>query len=263
MRYILILCIYFFTTTAKADDKTIRIAIADFPPFEYYNNDKVEGINIQTIKDVLSRAGYSVEFYSLPWKRALISTESGDMDALASIIKSTTTEPLFIFSKPIMYTQYFFLKNKNLSITPRNYNDIKNYAIGTIDQYFYGENFASESSLQLFPIASPTPDVNNLEKLNHGRLDLVACSIHVCKYWLQKYGKLFDNIDYLTSLTVGNEQTLHLAFSKKNPARSNEIVTKFNEELAKYIEEGNIEKNIAQYSNDNADFSNFDRGKLK
>lgn len=257
----LLLCVISFT--AQADNQVVRIAISDFPPFEFFENGKIEGIDKQTISDVLTRAGYQVEFYPLPWKRALMLMDSGEMDALASIPKNSDTESLFIFSKPIMYTQYYFLKNKSLTIEPKNFSDIKNYNIGIIDGYFYTDKLNNTEFLQLSPITSPTPDVDNLQKLNHGRIDLVACSIHVCKYWLNKYNTLFSNIDYLTSLTIDDGHTLHVAFSKKDSARSNEIVAKFNTELSKYIEEGNIEKNITQYPEFNLNGNNFDRAKLQ
>lgn len=262
-----ILIIFFFSVfvhIVKADDNVIKIAIADSPPFEFYADGKIQGINVKTIEDVFSNAGYSVQFYSLPWKRALMSVESGDVDALATTIKSSKTTSLFILSNPIIYTQYILLKNKSLSIDAKNFSDIEKYVIGTIDEYFYGDNFSSNSSLQLSPITSPTPDVDNLEKLSYQRIDLVACSVHVCGYWIEKYDKIFSNIDFLTNLTISTKNTLHLAFSKNDPKRANEIANKFNAELAKYIAQGNIEKNIALYSaNGSINFNNFDRNLLQ
>lgn len=263
MRYFLKLFFCLFAFCASAEVKTVRIATADFPPFEYYDNGKLEGINIKTISDVLSRAGYKAEFYSLPWKRALVSVKSGDLDAIASMPKTPNTSNLFIFSNPIMYTQYYFLKSSNLKINPKNFSDIKIFNIGTIDKYFYNEKFSSiYSTLQLSPITSPTPDVDNLEKLSHNRVDLVACSIHVCKYWLAKYKNIFSNIDFLSSLTVDDGHTLHLAFSKSKEAFANEVLSKFNQELKKYIEEGGIEKNISSYPESGFDLKDFDHQKL-
>lgn len=255
--FVLLFC--FFAYIVHAEEKIVKIAIGDFPPFEFFNNGKVEGINQKTVSDVLSRAGYKAEFYPLPWKRALSLVESGDMDALISIPKATDNQSLFIFSNPIMYTQYYLLKNKDLVIDPHNLNDIKNYNIGIIDKYFYNDKITNNSSLQLSPITSPTPDVDNLEKLSHNRLDLVVCSIHVCKYWQSKYSNLFSNLVYIDSLIIDDGHTLHVAFSKKDPVRSNEIVKKFNDELMKYIAEGNIEKNIAQYPEIDFSAKNLDK----
>lgn len=233
------------------DDNTVTIAVRDFPPFEFLENGVITGVNYKTIRDVLERAGYSPVFVSLPFKRALSLAEKGEVDAIASIKLSPERENNFIFSKPIMYTQDYFFKNKNLKINPTNLDDLKPYNIGTVDKYFYGITFYNTNFPKLRPITSSTPEVDNLEKLKSNRLDLAICPINICLYWIHKYPKVFADIDYIKSPTAEDAiQALYLAFSKKNTVKSQEIVEKFNSELVKYIAEGNIKKNLKLFDLD-------------
>jgi polar amino acid transport system substrate-binding protein len=244
-------CVLLISFNAFAsNDNAVMIAVRDFPPFEFLDNGVVTGVNHKTISDVLERAGYTPIFIPLPFKRALDLAEKGEIDAIASIKYSPEREQNFIFSKPIMYTQDYFFKNKKLTINPKSLNELKQYNIGTVDKYVYGASFYNTNFPNLHPITSSTPEVDNLEKLRSNRLDLALCPIHICLYWLHKYPKVFADIDYIKSPSVDAIQALYIAFSKKNTTRSQEIVEKFNKELAKYIAEGNLKKNLKLFSID-------------
>lgn len=250
-RFFLIIFFCIISCRIFADDKVVTIAVREFPPFEFLDNNKITGINVTTITEVLKRAGYEAEFIILPWKRAIASTENGETDAIASIKKTSERDNSFIFSKPLMYTKDYFFKSKNLNITPRSLNDLKSYNIGIVDKYPYGTAFEKENFPKLSPITSLTPEVDNLEKLQSGRVDLALCPIDICTYWLNKYPKLFSDIDYLESPSADSDQALYIAFSRKNSFRSNEIVENFNKELVKYIAEGKVKRNILKFAPEN------------
>ena len=248
---ILLFVALFLSSVVYAEDEVITISIRDFPPFEFVENGKVVGINQETISEVLKRSGYKVKFIPLPWKRALISTKDGTIDAIASIKKSPHLSNNFIFSDPIMYTQEYFFKKTSSNLKLVSIKDLQPYKIGTVDQYFYGLNFHEKDFPKLFPITSTTPEVDNLEKLNANRVDLVLCSVNICNYWINKYPKLFTGIDYIKNPSVSGVQALYIAFSKNNSKDSEKIVKKFNEELKKYIAEGNISYSIKKYDPNN------------
>lgn len=231
-----------------AEDKIVVIAMGEFPPYEFIEDGETKGINRDTVSEVLRRSGYEAKFLPLPWSRALKSVESGDVDAVFSIKTSVEREDKFIFSDPISYTQDYFFKRKDFDIKANNLSDLKSYKIATVDKYFYGNNFNKENFPNLSPIVASTPEVDNLERLSAGRVDLAICSLEVCNYWINKYPKLFANIDYIKSPVVSSDQALHVAFSRKDSTRSKEIVKRFNEELAKYIAEGGGKKNISKYT---------------
>lgn len=230
------------------EDNTVTIAVRDFPPFEFLENGIITGVNQKTISDVLKRAGYNPVFVPLPFKRALILAEKGELDAISSIKSSSEREKIFIFSKPIMYTQDYFFKNKKLSIHPKSLDELKQYNIGTVEKYVYGTSFYNTKFPNLYPLTSATPEIDNLEKLRSNRLDLAICPINICLYWINKYPKGFADIDYIKSPAADSIHALYIAFSKKNIARSQKIIDNFNKELVKYIAEGNIKKNLKLFN---------------
>lgn len=229
-----------------AQEVELLIATRQFPPFEFIENDKIVGINQETISNILKKIGYTVKFVPLPWKRALITTEDGITDAIASIKKSPNLANAYVFSNPIMYIQDSFYKKKTLNLTATTLKDLSKYKIGIVDKYFYGLHFTIQNFPKIFPLTSSTPEIDNLEKLNAGRVDLILCPANICNYWLNKYPKLFSNIQIINHLSVDEPQALYLAFSKNNK-NSAEIIKKFNDELKKYLAEGAITKSIKKY----------------
>lgn len=251
MRKIILALLYLLIPFAiLAEDMVVTIAIRDCPPFEFIENGKTKGINYDTISDVLKRAGYEAKFIPLPWKRAISLVEAGGIDAVASIRTSPQHEERLIFSAPIMYTQDYFFKKKTFDIKIKDMSELAPYSIGLVDQYFYEEAFNKKNFPKLDLITSLSPEVDNLEKLKAGRLGLAVCSINICNYWMKKYPKLFNDIDYIKSPVADSVRSLHIAFSRKNSSRSEEIVEKFNKALAEYIAEEGIKKNIAKYDPD-------------
>lgn len=250
MDKIILLLISIISWNSLAEDKIVVISMSEFPPYEFIEEGKIQGINYDTVSEVFRRAGYKTEFLPLPWKRALKLTESGDIDAVFSIKKSDYRKDQFIFSDPIMYTQDYFFKRKDFNIDVKDLDDLKPYKIAIVDKYFYGNKINKDNFPNLSPITSSIPEADNLRRLRAGRVDLSLCSIRTCNYWIQKYSKLFSNIDYIKSPAANSVKSLHIAFSRKDLARSNEIVQRFNEELAKYIAEGGTKRNISKYAPD-------------
>ncbi len=248
MGKIILLLFLTLSWSSFAKDQVIYIAMSQYPPYEFVEDEETKGINYNTVSEVLKRAGYEAKFFPLPFNRAIRSVELGDVDAMISLKKSSDRQAKMIFSDPINYTQDYFFKRKDFTIKAESIADLKNYKIATIDKYFYGNSFNEDNFPNLSPIVSITPEVDNLERLSAARVDLSLCSIAVCNYWINKYPKLFSNITYIRSPVVSSRQSLHIVFSRKDSVRSNEIVAKFNQELAKYIAEGELKKNISKYA---------------
>lgn len=241
LKRIFILYCAIFSMNANANE-TIKIAISDFPPFEFIENGKIVGLDVEIVTEVLKNAGYNAEFISIPkWEEALKHTEDGKFDAIMSLKKSSERQRKLLYSSPIAYTQDYFFKKKSLKISPKNFDEIKSLKVGIISDYFYGKSFDNAKFSNLHASSSADAELYNLKQLNNGKLDLVACELSVCNFLINKYKDLLD-IDYINSLPINSTEELYIAFSRNNASRSEIIVEKFNTELQKYIDKGKAEE---------------------
>jgi len=196
---------------ASADDKFIKVAYSDFPPFEFKKNNQVTGLDAEKVKEVMKRIGYKEKFISYSWEKSLASTKSGEVDAIMSLRKSAQREADFIFADPISVTQNVFFKNKSLNISPKTFDDLKQYNIGTIAGYVYDKNFEDEKFPKLSVMSSADPESHNLKNLANHKLDLAVCDINVSSFLINN-NKKFANIGYLESLPIEKVESFYSFF---------------------------------------------------
>ncbi len=92
LKKILIIYICLLSSCVFASDKTVTIAISQHPPFEFQDGDKISGIDADLIREVLDQSGYKAEFILVPWLRAMMLVQTGQVDAIASIKKEGKQE---------------------------------------------------------------------------------------------------------------------------------------------------------------------------
>ncbi len=238
--------ILFTSVYSLAEEKTIKIAITNYPPYEFKEEGKVIGLNADMVLEVFKRIGYKIEFTNYSWKRALDTTIKGETDAIMSISKSKERERYFIYSHPLVSTNNVFFKLKDTQINVSNLEELKNYVIGTVSGYIYGKNFDKINFSRLEPMQLQDPEFQNLKKLAARRLDLVACDINVCHYLINNY-KEFSQIQCINSPQINKPNNLYIAFNKNNLKKLKDLVDLFNIELEKFLAEGGREKLLKKY----------------
>jgi len=248
-KQIIQLFILLYSFYSFADDKTIKIAISEYPPYEYLGkDDKIEGIDVDTITESFKLKGYKVEFIMVPWLRAVYMTNQGLVDGIASVIHSPDHDRDFLASDPISYAQNYFFKKKTLQIDPKDINDLSQYNIGLIKGFPYGDKFNQANLPNKQPLISNSPIKDNLYKLNEGRIDLIVCEIRACTYFIEKYPELFSNINYLESVQADDVSPYYLGFSRANMQRSELLLKDFNDGLSQYVKSGARAANIKKYN---------------
>ena len=244
--YLSLLSSYVFAE--DEDNRIVKIAVNEYPPFEYEEGNKIVGLGADTVRESFANVGYKVKFILVPWIRALMLVRTGRVDAIVSIKETKERREELLFSDPVSYTKTVFFKLKSLDISPTNLNQLKKYRIGIIGDYPYGKKFDDMKFPKLSPMMSYNAQLKNLKKLEDGRIDLVACGLNLCNYFINKYPDEFSKIDYIKTVSVEDVYPYYIAFSKDNMARSQELLQRFNEGLKKYIAEGRRDANVGAFN---------------
>ncbi len=67
-------------------------------PYEYVDSQvHLTGFHVELVREVAARLGWQVTFRRMPWKRALRSLETGDLDAVTYVARSSEREQFAIF----------------------------------------------------------------------------------------------------------------------------------------------------------------------
>ncbi|MEM2008953.1 MAG: basic amino acid ABC transporter substrate-binding protein [Ignisphaera sp.] len=123
---------YFLSLSPKP--KILRIGTSpDFPPFEYIDEktNEVVGIDIDLIKAVANRLGYSVEIVSMDFDGLIPALEQGHVDIVISGMTITEErEKRVDFSIPYWEADQAIIVFRGSSYRPQSLEDLDNYIVG-------------------------------------------------------------------------------------------------------------------------------------
>lgn len=92
------------TSGAREVEGIIKVGVnAEFPPFEYMENDKMLGFDIDLMNYIAARIGYGVEFVNMPFDKLIPSVVNGEADCAISAITATDErESVVDFTRPYL-----------------------------------------------------------------------------------------------------------------------------------------------------------------
>ena len=118
--------------TEVDENKIIVGTSADFPPFEYVDdNQNIIGFDIDLIKSILIDQGYTVEVQDISFDSLIASLQSGKIDVIAAGMTITDERDEQIdFSDPYFEADQSILVNSDTDKVITNSDDLINLTIG-------------------------------------------------------------------------------------------------------------------------------------
>ncbi|MBA8756957.1 MULTISPECIES: substrate-binding periplasmic protein [Wolbachia] len=242
-KYILnaIIAISILLTGCKEDkhDNIIRFAIsADYPPFEYYENGKFTGFDIELAQLVAKELGKEAIFKDMQFSTIFAALQSNSVDAAISTIGSTEErEKNFDFSNSYYTGEFGILYHKNKPIAGINNLTHKKIAVqlGTVMEIWLKEHVPTTA--QIIAI-----DNNNqaVETLKSGHVDGVLIG--------EFQGKVFSkkNPGLSWSAIAKSDNGYSIAVNK-----GSDLKDKINEALKSLESKGVIQKIAEKWLGDN------------
>jgi PAS domain S-box-containing protein len=131
IRFLLILCVFLTLSvpskigagSTATKPKLIVGGDHDYPPYEFLQNGKPTGFDIELMRAVADAMGFDVEFRLGPWNEVRENLEQGRIDALAGMYYSADRSRLVDFSVPhtLVTSGLFVRKDSRI----RSYADIQ------------------------------------------------------------------------------------------------------------------------------------------
>jgi polar amino acid transport system substrate-binding protein len=221
-KIIIIFSLIFLTNTnCYGETNKLRVVHTDWFPYTFQENGKSAGFEIDIFNAVMEIMDIKVEFTNYPWQRCLNAIKTGKADILISLLRTDERENFTYFPDEhisLSKTVFFTKKDKNI-IFNGNYKDLKDYSIGVIAGFSYGDIFDKADYLR-------KDKANSIQmlilKLVGGRNDLAAENQAVISANAKKMG-LENKIKFL-KIPI-HFQKLYVGFSK----------TKKQKKLCKYF----------------------------
>ena len=117
----------------EEENKIIVGTSADFPPFEYVNEEGAYvGFDVEMITKILEDAGYTVEVKDISFDSLIPSLENGKIDVVAAAMTITEErEEQIDFSNPYYEADQSVLTKIGSDLDLDTYQDLQNYTVGS------------------------------------------------------------------------------------------------------------------------------------
>ncbi|MFT5593528.1 MAG: polar amino acid transport system substrate-binding protein [Oceanicoccus sp.] len=224
--------------------KHLTIAGTQWPPF-IARSLPGQGLSVEMVSAILTRAGYKVDMVFAPWKRVQQGMKQGEYDISVAAWKSEKREQYLAFSDPYFYNQLVGLKHKESSFKMDTLNEAlsQSLSLGLIDDYAYSPQ------IQQYPNRRYLKHYTALFRAIATKdLDFSLLDRSVAQYYLERKPALQNSLQVTTtSLEV---KPLHISMVKQHPAVK-EVITNFNRYLKMYLKSNDYRTLLTRYGIEN------------
>jgi len=246
-----LLCVTFAVAEAQQQSEganTLKIAILDFTPYEFQENNKIDGITVRIVREVFKRMNKPISMTKLPWSRALLYLQRGEIDGLFEILKKPEREEFADYSKVVLMdeTASLFVLDDSFIVFDGDLNKLQNYTFGVRQDFSYGAEFdRTVEDKVISKIVKKVYPEDLLHLLNFGRIDILIGDKYGIPYTYNKIStvkkhkkikRLSPDVQYTPS---------YMAFSKK--CNLTNIRDYFDEVLSEIKRDGTYDKIIKNW----------------
>ena len=206
-------------TAKEVDVDDLLYMTENYKPYNYVENNQLKGISVDLLKLMWKDMGYSEQKINVfPWSRGYKFLQTKTNSVLFGTARTEERENLFKWVCPITSNKYVLISKKESKIKINTLDDARKYIIGSIrddiaEQFLLNYNFNK--------IKSVNNIIQNLKKLNAGRIDLIAYGESSMFNTMNENG--YNIKDYETVYTLKESQVCY-AFHKDT---SEKIIQKF------------------------------------
>lgn len=230
-------------TAAQAD--TLRFVTLSYPPYEYEDGDRVDGIVVRLLREAFARMGHELEIEVLPWKRALLMARQGTVDGIFTVYKTEERLKFLDYSETVVMPQVvsiWALKGSELAFDG-TMESLRDVPIGVVHGVSYGQvadAAIADGTLEQLDYAPNSS--HNIKKLLAGRTRAVIMNRYGALYHL----RLQDGFDKVEELEPEiSAVPSYLGFSKARNLTG--LRDRFDEVLQAMIASGDYQDIVDGY----------------
>ncbi|WP_319470557.1 transporter substrate-binding domain-containing protein [uncultured Pseudodesulfovibrio sp.] len=223
----------------------LRLCAEDWPPYEYYVEEKPKGLSYEVLSSVLRRMGEPVaENVNVSWLRGLEAIQEGSMDILYSALRTPEREVYAYYpSEPLAVSSWvFFSSSFDKKDSYADWPDFKGKTVGIVDGYDYPDSFLKRVRKE-GRLEKRVLSIDNIRMLGSGRIDYAVEELRVGNRLVRRLGmqgKVFPLLKVVLA-----RRPVFAMFSKKTV--SEDFVRRFSDELVRFKQTPEYQEILSKY----------------
>ena len=240
IRFLLLMILAVSTTACgkKEERPVLKMATeATFPPYEYYANGKICGIDVDIVSTIADRLGYDVQVIDMKFDAVITAVRTAKADIAASGITVTADRKKMIdFTLPYVQAYQLIIVPVNSPIKGKSDLHGKRIGVqqGTTGDLHVAENY-KKSKLNRFDNGALA-----VAALRKNKIDAVVLDADPAKIHVRTYPK---ELKVLNEPLTGEEYAFAIAKHNKK------LRTDINRELKRMLDDGTIKDIFAKHKN--------------
>lgn len=233
---LVIICMIFLTSgCGKNENELVLVTEAGFAPYEYYEEGKIVGVDIDIANEIAKELGKELVIKDVSFDFVINEVKSGKADFAAAGISITPER-----AEEVDFTMEYTVSNQVVVVKKgsniKNFDDIKNKKIavqlGTVADLYASENYKDAT------IVSHKKYLSAVEDVKTGKADLIIMDELPAKEIVKEN----DNLVILDGVLFQDKYGMIV---KKG---NDELKEEINKVLERMINDGTIDKLVLKHS---------------
>jgi len=238
---LVVLPLLFSSVFASAQENLLPIVYEDYPPYEYRENGKDKGMNLDLISEAFRRMGKTPLFEPRPWKRALFELKNGDILALSSGFRTPRREKIIFFpDEPLAMETNVVVVPADSELTVTCLADLQGLRVGIVRDYIYGHGI---DEMKGFHRIEANSSHQLVRMLANRRMDAAVGNKAVLRHIAKKNGML-EHIRF--TYEIGCDP-LYLMFSRSRGEEAKILARDFGVAIREMHQDGTFKAIIDRY----------------
>ncbi len=214
-----------------------------YEPFVIERDGKIEGIDVDVVREIGRRIGLNIKLKLKPWKRLERDIEKGAESCGFAYFRTPERLKYMDYTNiPLHLTEYSLFVNKDNPIKYNKLADIKGMVVGVNFGFKTTREFENAQKNGLFSVIRKYTDQDSFKFLKKKmRIEAVLTNYHVGLYTASKLGM---EVRALSPPLTSNP--CYLTFSKKR--KLSHLIPKFDTALSQILKDGTYDKIFKKYT---------------
>ncbi len=234
------------TSISKKSDCVITYGWESRKPYQFFENKKMQGIDVDILASAASAAGCDLAYVEKPWAELLDAVKEGKIDVLAGATPTDERKEYADFSMPYRAESFVLFVPSNSTFNGDQLGQFLSFGnkIGVSDGYYYGDDvdeFMNHAQYSRSFVGSPTNEAS-FYNVEYGRANGVLVDPVEGRYIIKRKGmgsKMKES-----SVVIPADSVAYM-FSKKS-SKADKITT-IKTSLEQMVANNQIDKYMQNY----------------
>ena len=243
-----IVCIVLSSGFSESKKVIILGTVENLPPFSYYEDGVLKGIDIEVINELAKRTNLELTIKTLPWIRVISQLQAGTIDGAFSVYDNEERKKFCTYIDVVHYDNLGIVVRKEKLFNYFTIHDMYGKKVGINSGVYVTKEFEmAVANGNIIVEDVNDSEMTNVQKLFVNRIDAVIGVVETMLYSARQLGYTGEIVSIEKKIEVNRPGYLVLS-NKAEIINDSNIRIKLSGKINEIMNDGTYEKILKKYS---------------